>query len=50
MDPSTFEMSLTVLRATNDDGKEEMMKLVRYGGASSGSATSGDDWGSLSQL
>jgi len=33
-DPSTFEMTLNVLRSTNDDGEPEMMKLVRYGFAS----------------
>ena len=30
-DPSTFEMTLNVLRAKNDQGKDEMMKLIRYG-------------------
>ena len=29
-DPSTFEMTLNVLRSTNDEGENEMMKLVRY--------------------
>lgn len=46
-DPSTFEMTLTVLRATNDDGQEEMMKLVRYGGETASSSTAGDDIGSI---
>lgn len=30
-DPSTFEMTLNVLRAKNEKGKDEMMKLIRYG-------------------
>lgn len=30
-DPSTFEMSIDVLRSTNDRGEDEMMKLIRYG-------------------
>lgn len=47
-DPSTFEMQLQVLRSTNEAGKNEMMKLVRYTLASGQSATSGDDKGSLS--
>ena len=42
-DPSTFEMTLTVLR--DDDGN--MMKLVRYSGASGGSDNSGNDNGSV---
>jgi len=29
-DPTTFEMTLNVLRSTNEDGQNEMMKLVRY--------------------
>ena len=29
-DPSTFEMQLNVLRSTNADGENEMMKLIRY--------------------
>ena len=46
-DPTTFEMTLNVLRSTNDDGQNEMMKLVRYNiGASSG-ATAEDDHGSI---
>jgi len=47
-DPTTFEMTLNVLRSTNDQGENEMMKLVRYnltGGTTSGA---GDDIGSLS--
>ena len=29
-DPSTFSMTLNVLRATNESGQPEMMKLVKY--------------------
>ena len=29
-DPSTFELSLNVLRSTNEQGENEMMKLIRY--------------------
>lgn len=29
-DPSTFEMQLNVLRSTNENGENEMMKLIRY--------------------
>ena len=29
-DPSTFSMTLNVLRATNEKGEPEMMKLVKY--------------------
>lgn len=29
-DPSTFSMTLNVLRSTNDQGENEMFKLVRY--------------------
>ena len=47
-DPSTFEMTLNVLRSTNEDGKNEMMKLVRYSIAASSSSESGDDYGSIS--
>lgn len=43
-DPSTFEMTLNVLRS--DDGKE-MMKLIRYGGSASDAKTNGDDIGSI---
>ena len=46
-DPSTFEMSLTVLRSTNEDGENEMMKLVRYSIASDTSGDSGNDRGSI---
>ena len=46
-DPTTFEMTLNVLRSTNDEGQNEMMKLVRYNiGASSGSSAE-DDYGSI---
>ena len=47
-DPSTFEMTLSVLRATNEAGENEMMKLIRYtvdeGATSSGAD---NDHGSL---
>jgi hypothetical protein len=46
-DPSTFEMTLNVLRSTNDEGKNEMMKLVRYSIDAETSSGSGDDHGSL---
>ena len=45
-DPTTFEMTLNVLRSTNDSGENEMMKLVRYN-ISGATASSGDDIGSL---
>jgi len=47
-DPSTFEMTLNVLRDDNERGDKEMMKLIRYGGAAADAANSGDDIGSLS--
>ena len=46
-DPSTFEMTLNVLRADNERGEKEMMKLIRYGGAAADETSSGDDLGSL---
>ena len=46
-DPSTFEMTLNVLRSTNERGENEMMKLVRYNIGSSESGTSEDDYGSI---
>jgi len=46
-DPSTFEMTLNVLRSTNDEGQNEMMKLVRYNLEASTSSGSEDDIGSL---
>lgn len=46
-DPSTFEMTLQVLRADNERGEKEMMKLIRYGGAAADATTSGADIGSL---
>lgn len=46
-DPSTFEMSLSVLRASNERGDKEMMKLIRYAVEDTGSGESGDDHGSL---
>ena len=47
-DPSTFEMSLVAERATNEDGEQEMMKLIRYNllGGTSGTGN-GNDEGSL---
>lgn len=42
-DPSTFEMTLNVLR----DDSGDMMKLIRYGGAGDTATTSGDDIGSV---
>ena len=47
-DPSTFEMTLVAERATNEDGEQEMMKLIRYNisQATSG-ASSADDYGSV---
>lgn len=46
-DPTTFNMTLTVLRADGSDGNQEMMKLVRYGGAAADASASGDDEGSV---
>jgi len=46
-DPSTFEMTLTVLRSDNERGEKEMMKLIRYGTAAADAANEGDDIGSL---
>lgn len=46
-DPSTFEMSLTVLRNDNERGDKEMMKLIRYGGAAADASSSGNDIGSI---
>ena len=46
-DPSTFEMSLNVLRSTNEDGKNEMMKLVRYSITGESTSGAGDDYGSI---
>ena len=46
-DPSTFEMSLNVLRSTNERGENEMMKLVRYNVTGATSSGSGDDIGSV---
>jgi len=47
-DPSTFEMTLNVLRSTNDEGQNEMMKLIRYNLETGTASGSGDDIGSLS--
>ena len=46
-DPSTFEMTLNVLRCKNERGEDEMMKLVRYSLAGGASGASGDDNGSI---
>ena len=46
-DPSTFEMTLNVLRSTNERGENEMMKLVRYNISETSSEESGDDIGSV---
>ena len=46
-DPSTFEMTLNVLRDDNERGNKEMMKLIRYGTAADDESTSGKDYGSL---
>jgi hypothetical protein len=46
-DPSTFEMTLNVLRSTNDEGQNEMMKLVRYNLEATTASGSEDDLGSL---
>lgn len=40
-------MTLSVLRSTNEDGKNEMMKLIRYSIGSGSSSAAGDDYGSL---
>ena len=49
-DPSTFEMTLNVLRSTNDAGENEMMKLVRYNIGSSSTDDEGNDYGSLGEV
>ena len=46
-DPSTFEMTLNVLRSTNDEGQNEMMKLIRYNLEAAEGGTAEDDIGSL---
>ena len=46
-DPSTFEMTLNVLRSTNDQGENEMMKLVRYNISGASSSTEENDYGSV---
>jgi hypothetical protein len=43
-DPTTFEMTLNVLRSTNDAGENEMMKLVRYNIASATTSDAGNDY------
>lgn len=42
-DPSTFSMTLNVLRSTNAQGENEMFKLVRYSLEESTEETSGTD-------
>ena len=46
-DPTTFEMTLNVLRSTNDSGENEMMKLVRYSIEEEATSGNGNDQGSL---
>ena len=46
-DPTTFEMTLNVLRSTNEQGENEMMKLVRYNITGASSGASEDDYGSV---
>ena len=43
-DPTTFEMTLNVLRSTNDAGENEMMKLVRYNIGSATTSGAGNDY------
>jgi len=45
-DPTTFEMTLNVLRSTNEAGENEMMKLIRYS-VDGASTTDENDHGSL---
>ena len=45
-DPSTFEITLTVLRSEGDHGNE-MMSLIRYGGSADDATSGGNDIGSL---
>lgn len=47
-DPTTFEMTLNVLRSTNEAGENEMMKLVRYNVTGAEGGSTGDDYGSIS--
>lgn len=49
-DPTTFSMTLNVLRSTNDDGENEMMKLVRYNIATAAGGSSANDEGSLTTV
>ena len=46
-DPSTFEMTLNVLRSDNERGEKEMMKLIRYAITENTSTESSDDHGSI---
>lgn len=47
-DPSTFSMTLNVLRSVNEDGQDEMMKLIRYSVEEGGTTSETDDQGSVS--
>ena len=47
-DPTTFEMTLNVLRSSNEAGETEMMKLVRYNVSGSSTSSAEDDIGSVS--
>lgn len=47
-DPTTFEMTLSVLRDKNERGEDEMMKLIRYNIAEDEEEEGGNDWGSVS--
>ena len=49
-DPTTFEMTLNVLRSTNDAGENEMMKLVRYSLGTTTSGATEDDKGSVGSV
>jgi hypothetical protein len=40
-------MTLNVLRSTNDEGQNEMMKLVRYNLEEAAGGATADDYGSL---
>lgn len=46
-DPATFSMTLNVERSKSEDAKNEMMKLIRYTNAGTGTSISGDDKGSV---
>ena len=46
-DPTTFEMTLNVLRDKNERGEDEMMKLIRYNIADDEDTEAENDWGSV---